>query len=81
MMSIDTLTTFFGWCTIINFGLLLLGWLKWILAKDAVGGLYAWMFGVTIEEFKVTNLHVLIQFKAAILILNLVPYIALKIMA
>jgi hypothetical protein len=37
-------------------------------------------FGSSQEELKVTFLMVLLQYRAAIFILNLVPYVALKIM-
>ncbi len=81
MNSIEALATFFGWCTVINFGLLLFAGLFWILAKEGVGVFAARMFGVTTEELKVTFVSVLMQYRAAIVLLNLVPYIALKIMA
>ncbi len=81
MNSMETLTTFLGWCTVMNIGLLVLGGLAWILVKEFVSELGAMMFGVTKEELKVTFFRVLMQFRAAIVILNLVPYVALKIMA
>ena len=81
MNSIKTLATFFGWCTTINFGALIIAGLLWILIKESLSPLSANAFGITIEEFKVTFLLVLMQYRAAIIILNLVPYIALKIMS
>ena len=79
-MNIDTLATFFGWCTVINIGLLFFGGIAWILLKESVSGFGASMFGVTKEEIKATFLRVLLQYRAAIIILNLVPFIVLKIM-
>ena len=81
MNSIETLTTFFGWCTVINFGLLFIGGLFWILIKEGASGFAATMFGVTKEEVKAAFFRGLMQYRAAIFILNLVPFIALKIMA
>ena len=81
MDSIDTVTTFLGWCTVINIGLLLLAGVLWMLVKEPISGLGTKMFGVTKEELKATFLRVLLQYRAAIIVLNLVPYIALKIMA
>ena len=80
-MNIETLATFFGWCTVINFGLLLLAVVVWIVIKDAISKFAATLFGVTNEEMKASFLRVLLQYRAAIVILNLVPYIALKVMA
>ena len=81
MDSIETLATFFGWCTVINFGALLLGGLFWILLREFVSGFAGKLFGVSKEEMKATFLRVLMQYRAAIILLNLVPYIVLKIMA
>ena len=81
MTSIETLATFFGWCTVINFGLLIFAGLVWMGVKEVISPLGGSMFGVTEEELRVTFLRVLMQYRAAIFILNLVPYIALKIMA
>ena len=80
MNSIETLATFFGWCTVINFGVLLVGGLLWILVKEGIGELVATIFGVTKGGVKETFSRGLIQYRTAILMLNLVPYIALKIM-
>ena len=81
MSSIETLTTLLGWCTVINIGLLLFAALAWIPVKEVVAEFGGRMFGVTKEELKVTFLRVLMQFRAGIVVLNLVPYVALKIMA
>lgn len=81
MTSIETLATFFGWCTVINIGALLLGGSAWILGKTFFSELAAPLFGVTTEELKATLLRVLLQYRAAIVILNLVPFIVLKIMS
>jgi len=81
MNSIEILATFFGWCTVINFGFLLIAGLFWIPVKNVISELAATMFGVAKEEVKATFLLVLLQYRAAIFVLNLVPYVALKIMA
>jgi hypothetical protein len=51
MNSIKTLATFLGWCTIINFGILLLGVLVWILAIPYTSQLAASM--ISPHEVKV----------------------------
>jgi hypothetical protein len=79
--STRTLTTFLGWCTVINFSLLILAGLVWMILKDGVAGFGAPMFGVTEAELKVTFMRVLLQYRAGIVLFNLVPWIALKIMA
>ena len=76
-----TLTTFLGWCTVINFSLLILGGVAWMILKDGVVGFGAPLFGVTEAELKVTFLRVLLQYRAGIFLFNLVPWVVLKIMA
>ena len=67
-------------CTVINIGVLLVGGVFWILVKEGISEVGAMVFGVTKEELKVTFLRIFMEYRAAILVLNLVPYIALKIM-
>jgi len=81
MKSMKTLTTFLGWCTVINFSFLVLAFLGWLIIQDPVAGLGAEAFGVTVAELKVTLLRVLMQYRAGIVLLNFVPWIALKVMA
>ena len=78
MNSIKTLATFLGWCTIINFGFLLLGVLVWMLAIPYTSQLAASM--ISPHEVKVSFFNGLMIYRAGIVFFNLVPYIALKIM-
>jgi hypothetical protein len=77
MTSIETLTTFFGWCSVINIGLLLALLLRGIIIRK----LAAKVFGVTTEEVKAAYMNVFMQYRNATLVLSVTPYIALKIMA
>ena len=78
MNSIKTLATFLGWCTIINFGILLLGVLIWILAIPYTSQLAASM--ISPHEVKISFFNGLTIYRAGIVLFNLVPYIVLKIM-
>jgi len=82
-MPIESLLTFFGWCSVINIGLILL-----LLLLTAVANkegfpfdVIAKIFGISKEEVKATHFRVFQQFRVAVLMLNIVPYIALVIMA
>ncbi len=81
MNSIKSLAKFFGWCTVINIGLILLFLLGITVFHEVFVGLTTAIFGVTQEEAKATLFLVFMQFRLAVVVLNLVPYIALKIMA
>ncbi len=81
MNSIEALTTFFGWCTVINFGIIIIVLLLFGAFHEGIGALGARIFGITKEEAKATLFHVFHQYRLAFAVLNVVPYIALKIMA
>ena len=80
MNSIQTLATFFGWCTVINIVIIIVFVFTNFL-HDFFGRVIAKMFGVSEQAAKETLLRVLMQYRFAFVIFNLVPYIALKIMA
>jgi hypothetical protein len=81
MNSIETLATFFGWCAVINIGVIVLFLVFLTVFHEFVGKLSAKMFGVTKEEAKTTFFRIFLQYRLAFVLLNLVPYVALKIMA
>ena len=81
MHSIETLATFFGWCIVINFGALLLIVLVFGLFHDIFATLSAKVFGITKQEAAVTFFRVVQQYRFALMVLNIAPYIALKIMS
>ncbi len=79
MNSIETLATFFGWCTVINIGFLLALLVRGVVMRKLK--LAESVFGVSDEEVKTAYMNVFMQYRSAILILNVTPYIALKVMA
>ena len=81
MNSIETLTTFFGWCTVVNLAFILLFLLFVGVLREPVGKLRAWIFGISREEANATLFRVFMQYRLAFAVLNLVPYLALRIMA
>ena len=80
MNSIETLATFFGWCTVLNFGILVVVFVFCSLFHEGLGALVGKVFGVSKDEAKATFLRTFMQFRLAFVVLNVVPYIALKIM-
>jgi hypothetical protein len=78
-MDIQTLTTFFMWCTIINGALLLLGITMFILAPDLVCRTQSKWFPIPRETFNVVFYSFLGLFKIIFLVFNVVPYVALLI--
>ena len=78
-MDIQTLTTLFMWCTIINGALLAFWALMCMLAPDLVYRTQSSWFPITRETFNVLIYSFLGFFKILFLIFNFVPYMALLI--
>ena len=78
-MDIETLTTFFMWCTIINGGMFLVGAIFCTLAPDFVYRAKTKWFPIPRETFNVVVYSSLVLFKIAFIVFNLVPYVALRI--
>lgn len=79
-MSIESLTTFLGWCSVINIAILLFSTLMMIIMRDLAVKIHSGLFRVAPEALPMTYLQYLGNYKIAIIILNIVPYIALRIM-
>ena len=78
-MDLQTLTTFFMWCTIINGGLLILWTALTASAPDLVHRTQSKWFPLPRETFNVVIYSFLGLFKIFFLVFNLVPYVALLI--
>ncbi len=78
-MSLERLQDFLLWCTLINMGLLLWWWLLLSLAHDWVYRLHSRWFELSRERFDSIHYAGMAFFKLSVILLNLVPYIALRI--
>jgi len=67
------------WCTLIDYGILLVWWLFFMLAHDWMYRLHSRWFHLSREQFDALHYAGMAIFKVGILLLNLVPYIALCI--
>lgn len=81
MIAIDTLTTFLGWCSVINIGVLVLSTIILMIMREPIVGIHSRLFGLNPAELPATYFQYLGNYKIAIFIFNLVPYIALKVMS
>ena len=81
MISIETLMEFLGWCTVINTGLLLLSTTMLMAMRGWLVMVHARMTGVSEADLPRLYLEYLGNYKILIIVFNLVPYAALKIMA
>ena len=79
-MDIQTLTTFFMWCTIINGSILTLWIVFSIFVPDLVYRTQSRWFPIPREIFNVVIYSFLGIFKIFFLVFNVAPYLALLIM-
>jgi len=80
-MSIDVVRNALLWCTVINYVLLMVWFLLFVLAHQWFYRLCARWFRLTAEQFDTINFAGIAFYKLSILLFNLVPYIALRIVA
>ena len=80
-MDIQILTRFLMWCTIVNAGLLTLSFLISALAGDFVYRMHSKWFPMPRETFTVVVYCFLGVYKIVFVFFNVVPYVALLIVA
>ncbi len=80
MEDIPALATFLGWCALINIGLLAYSTLMLTLFREPVKRMHRALFGLEPENLDASYFTFLGNYKLAILIFNIVPYFALKLM-
>ena len=78
-MTAEQIVAVFGWMTLINFVFYTFAAVMLISARDWTANFQAKVTGVDPEEMKALYLGYLSTYKIAILMLNLIPYIALRI--
>ena len=81
MTNLESLTIFFGWCSVINIGILATTTLLLAVLRDFVTSVHSKIMGVEKAGLPDAYFTYLGTYKIAIIMLNLVPYVALKLMA
>lgn len=75
----ETLRAMLGWCTLINIIVLLYWWLVLWLAHDWVYRTHTRWFRIPVEKFDAIHYAGMAFFKLVVIVFNLVPYLALRI--
>jgi len=78
-MTLEILRDMLGWCTLINIGILLYWWLMIVFAQDWVYRMHTKWFQISRETFDAIQYGGIGLFKLAVIVFNLVPYLALRI--
>lgn len=78
-MSVELVREVLGWCSLINLGLLLWWFLFLSLAHDWTYRVHSRWFKLSSERFDAIHYAGMAFFKIAVIVFNLVPYLALRI--
>ena len=80
-MTIEVLTKFLGWTTVINVAILLFSTLALVAMRGTITAIHSRLFGLDEKDLGRAYFQYLGQYKIAIIVLNIAPYIALRIVA
>lgn len=81
MNNLNEMTLFFGWCSVINIGILMLTSISLTLFRTSITNIHAKLMQVEAKTLPSLYFNYLANYKIFVLVFNLVPYLALKMMA
>ena len=79
MNSMHAVSEVLGWCTVLNMGLLVFAALALMVAGGPIKRVHAGMYGLSETDLSRVYFQYLAQYKIAIFVFNLAPYLALGI--
>ena len=79
MIDLNSFTAFVGWCALINMSLLAVMAISVAVAGEWMAGIHASMYRVSPERLPEIYFNYLAHFKLVVLIFNITPYVALKL--
>lgn len=77
-MTLELLTKFFAWFTLINYALLLVSWLTMLVARDFVMRIHNATMNVPKAELPRLYFQFFAVYKVLILTFGLVPYLVMR---
>jgi hypothetical protein len=80
-MTTETLTALLGWTSVINIALLMVTTISLISMRGFITKVHAKLFGMDEKDLGRAYFQYLAQYKIAIIVLNIAPYLALRIIA
>lgn len=79
-MSVDLIATLLGWSLVFNIGYLLLASVLLLLAPNGLASLHQRMLGLEQSDWRRVYINFMANYKIAVLVFNLSPWLALKCM-
>ncbi len=77
-MTVEDLTRFFAWFTLLNYGLMLLSWLIFISIKQTAMRLHSATMGVPMDDLPRLYFQYFSIYKVLTLTFGLVPYLIFR---
>ncbi|NOQ31116.1 MAG: hypothetical protein GQ570_08350 [Helicobacteraceae bacterium] len=81
MTNIEMLTEFFGWCSLINIGMLIFYSIVITVFLEMLLKIHMSLLKLDRKYLQEAYFKYLAQYKIVVIIFNIVPYIVLKIMS
>ena len=78
-MSSESVRRALLWCALLNYGILVVWFLFFMLAHDWMYLLHSRWFRISVEQFDMLHYAGMSIYKIGILLFNLVPFVALHI--
>jgi hypothetical protein len=78
-VTVEIVRDVLAWCSVINLGILLFWALWFMLAHDFMYRFHGKWFKLSVERFDEINYTLIEIFKLGIILFNIVPYFALRI--
>ncbi len=78
-MNIETVRDVLLWCAVLNYGVLLIWFGVLTLARDWMQRLHGRWFRLTENQFDLLHYGGMAIYKIGVLLFNLVPYVALRL--
>jgi hypothetical protein len=79
-MTLATMTTFFGWMTVLNIGFLAITTLLLLSGREKFAAMHAAMFNMETGDVKKAYFRYIANYKILTFMFCLAPYVALKLM-
>lgn len=78
-MNLETLQKLLAWSTVINYAIMIIWFVAFMGAHDWIRDLHGRWFKLSAEQFDFANYLGISIFKIGVLLFNLAPYLALRI--
>lgn len=80
-ITLEAIRAILGWCTVINFGLLIVASIVISTMRGPMVRMHSRMFSLPEEDLSRAYFQYLAQYKIVVVVFNFVPYLALRILS